>query len=485
VIQTFLNHPRVRPQLWAFVATAALMVAEVTLASLWYQALFRPPGAGFGAVWGILSAIFAASYGVTHLLGKLRWRMVYRQAALAAWVLIAVFASLKGLVYARVELSLLELVQSPLDFVLHPDGDGVEFAHTIYVLVLIWRGAALTRGPVTLYGTQVSFQIGLIFLLLYGMMFAPLFAREATTGMYLFLFFGLTAMSLARISNLADLRGGRMPRFGSGWMASILLASLALVGLSILIGWLASGNAVFILASVLMVLLAVLTALVLLVLSPLIFVLARFIPYLAELIRQIGERLRSLPISEQFQKLLAVFSEGLNRIVPVILAGRGIFLAAILAGLILVIVLALNLRHIFQRLAEEEEGGRVEPEAGEGLLKLLARHLRNSRRRLRSPAQVLAAARIRQIYRLLMLTCQKLGAPRPPSTTPLEFLTHLEALFPGEQAGVQAITGAYVKVRYGEYPETRAEIEAVEDAWKRVQRQARKALAAKKAKPSV
>lgn len=480
MIQAFFNHPRVRPQMWTFLSTAALMVAEVTLASLWYQALFRPRGAGFGAVLGILSVIFAASYGVTRLLSKLHWRMAYRQAALAAWVLIAVFASLKGLVFPRVDLSLLELVQSPLDFILYPDGDGVEFAHAIYVLVLIWRAAALTRGPVTLYGTQVSFQIGLIFLLLYGMMFALLFAGEATVGMYLFLFFGLTAMSLARIANLTDLRGGRMPRFGSGWMASILLASLTLVGLAILIGWLASGNAVFLLASVLVVILALLTALLLLVLSPLILILARFIPYLAELVRQIGERLRSLPISEQLQKLLAVFSEGLNKIVPVILAGRGIFLAAILVGLILIIVLALNLRHIFQRLAEEEEGSRAEPDEGEGLLKLLARRLRNSRRRLRSPAQVLAAARIRQIYRLLMLTCQKLGAPRPPSTTPLEFLPRLESLFPEEPGEVRAITGAYVKVRYGEYPETRAEVDAVEEAWKHVQRQARKALAAKK-----
>lgn len=480
MIQTFLNHPRLRSQMWAWLATASLMVMEVNLAALWYQALFRPRGLPFGAVFLILAVIFGGSHLMMRQVARLPWRMRYRQAAFTGWVLLAVFASLKLMVHPEARFNLFELLQAPLSFILRPDGSGIDFVHPIFILVLIWRGVTLAQGPITLRGAQISFQIGLIFLLLFGMLFALRYPNEATAGMYIFLFFGLIAMSLARISNLSDLRGGRLPKFGSGWLVSILLASLALVGLAILTGWLASGNVVFILASVLMVVFAVLTALVMIVLSPLLLIFANIIPYLADLIRQISDRLRSLPVSEQIQKLLQVFSEGLNRIVPLIIAGRGVILASMLIGLILVILMALKLRKIFLRLAEEEESGRVEPGEGENLLKLLARRLRNARRRMRSPAQVLAAARIRQIYRQTLLLCQKLGAPRPPSSTPLEFLPHLESIFPTEQAGVNAITQAYLKVRYGEYPETRAEVEAVEDAWKRLQRQGRKTLAVKK-----
>lgn len=480
MIQRDLNQPRLRMQLWSTLATSSLLVAELTLAALWYQALFRPHGVPFSLLYLTLAAIFAGSHGLARLLGKLKWRMRYRQIAMIAWVLICIYASLKGLLYAQAQIGLLELLQMPVSFILRPDATGIEFMHSIYILVLIWRGVSLSRAPLTLYGAQVSFQVGLILLLLYGMGFALFFKPEATVGMYLFLFFGLTSMSLARISNLTDLRGGRMPRFGSGWVASILLASLALVGLAILTGWLASGNVVFILASVLAVILAVLTALFIFLLSPLLVFLANLVPYIIDLINQIMNRLGSLPISEQVQKLLQVFNEGLTRIVPLMIAGRGIFLALLLGGLILVIVLALRLRDIFQRLAEEDEAVGLEPGERENLLKLLARRLRNARRKLRSPVQILAAARIRQIYKLMMLLCQKLGDPRPPSSTPLEFLPHLESLFPEEQTGARTITAAYVKVRYGEYPETRGEVEAVEEAWRRLKRQGRRTLAVKK-----
>lgn len=52
-----------------------------------------------------------------------------------------------------------------------------------------------------------------------------------------------------------------------------------------------------------------------------------------------------------------------------------------------------------------------------------------------------------------MTLSQRLGSTRPPAATPLEFLPQLQALFSQEPDSVQAITQAYVKIRYGEYPE--------------------------------
>jgi hypothetical protein len=81
----------------------------------------------------------------------------------------------------------------------------------------------------------------------------------------------------------------------------------------------------------------------------------------------------------------------------------------------------------------------------------------------------LAAAKIRRIYARLMDLSAKLGEPRPPAHTPLEFVPVLEGLFPGGEEDIHVITNAYLKVRYGELPESIQEVEAVETAWQRVE----------------
>ncbi len=61
-----------------------------------------------------------------------------------------------------------------------------------------------------------------------------------------------------------------------------------------------------------------------------------------------------------------------------------------------------------------------------------------------------------------------LNNPRPAARTPLEFLPSLENLFPTLKDELGVITAAYLRVRYGELPESRDEIAAVEDAWQRI-----------------
>jgi hypothetical protein len=42
-------------------------------------------------------------------------------------------------------------------------------------------------------------------------------------------------------------------------------------------------------------------------------------------------------------------------------------------------------------------------------------------------------------------------------------------LFPTNQEDVDLITQSYVRVRYGQYPESQSEINHVENAWKHIQ----------------
>ena len=92
--------------------------------------------------------------------------------------------------------------------------------------------------------------------------------------------------------------------------------------------------------------------------------------------------------------------------------------------------------------------------------------------------------RIRRIYAELMDLSESLGVKRAPAETPLEFLPALAELFPGLESELHTITEAYLRVRYGEFPETRQEIDPVEVAWEGVRLQGQKQLELKRKQPA-
>lgn len=79
-----------------------------------------------------------------------------------------------------------------------------------------------------------------------------------------------------------------------------------------------------------------------------------------------------------------------------------------------------------------------------------------------------AAVSIIKIYQQMIQISSEVGYPRDTSETPYEYLNTLFELWPGHKKEVQLITRAYVKVRYGEFPETKEELEAIKLAWEQV-----------------
>jgi hypothetical protein len=61
------------------------------------------------------------------------------------------------------------------------------------------------------------------------------------------------------------------------------------------------------------------------------------------------------------------------------------------------------------------------------------------------------------------------GFPRLESETPYEYLTTLKDAWPENTAETHLITEAYNRVRYGEIPETEAELNQIKAAWKRLE----------------
>ncbi len=49
-------------------------------------------------------------------------------------------------------------------------------------------------------------------------------------------------------------------------------------------------------------------------------------------------------------------------------------------------------------------------------------------------------------------------------------MANLEKIFPNSKVELETITHAYLRVRYGELPETHGQVEEVEDAWELVRK---------------
>lgn len=467
------------PEAWALLTAAALLAMEVTVLSLWYRVFFYTSRAEPGRIVLVLAVLLAGSYLLAHALNRRAYSIPMQRGALALWLLVAAFSSLRLLLYAKIAVTLPELLDQPARFIITAGADGAGFFHLLAAAALIWHGVRLASGPLSLLSAQVAFQIGLIWMLLYGMAFAPSRPVEATAGLYGFLFFGLIAMSAARVTGLTELRGGRLPRFGPVWLGGIALAALAVVGISVALGWVAGTQVVAVVVRGFMFLLTAITGLVLMVFTPLLYFLAGLLMRLIEVIREVLARISALQMPRFVQNIANEIAQLMDAIVPVVLAARGLTLLIILIVVITGVLLALRLRRQRDPLTLEEDTSPSHAESTGNLLRRLLARLSDSgrRMRMRTPGQLIAAARIRQIYRQLMALSQKLGQPRPPSITPLEFIPHLAGLFPENRTELDEITGAYVRVRYGEYPETMAEVESVQAAWERVKKQGRVAIA--------
>jgi hypothetical protein len=80
-----------------------------------------------------------------------------------------------------------------------------------------------------------------------------------------------------------------------------------------------------------------------------------------------------------------------------------------------------------------------------------------------------AAASVRRIYRAMCRAAAAAGYPRLEAETPYEYLPALARVWPDGAPETRVITEAFIRVRYGEAPETEAELETIRDAWRRLE----------------
>ncbi len=485
--------PRFRP--WHELIVLSVISMEVNWAALWFRILTQTGAkVSFWKALAVLGGMLLGAYLLASILTALRIRLNISRGVLAAWLAATVLLGLKLFVYLGRPAGAGEMVAGMIARFQSPGGAlPAEFLVALAVTWIWWRGVSMAG--IEMDSSQVirRFYLGAGMLAGYGLV-APITGEKLILPVYLFLFSWLSAMSAARIYRLARFGRGQSAAFNRRWLAGVISAVAVVVALAALAGslmdWKLSGLVVILVTWLGRAFLIVVAALM----SPMILLLSLLMPYLQQWLKdlpdslaKVGEALQQL--SRGVEELQKTAPRELPSLPPVL---RAAIFWGILAAAIFLAAWALQKRYL-----KSLPGGEADPETILGGSELLRQWLST----LRSGAQFLAgqlgvlgfkggrrflaAARIRRIYAQLTELSADLGRPRPPAFTPLEYLPVLENVFPNHAAELRMVTLAYLKVRYGELPETRQEVAQVETAWKRVREQGRVMLDYQRAKDHV
>jgi len=356
-----------------------------------------------------------------------------------------------------------------------------EFLIMAMALLMSGRGLSLVGRQLEPSTIQGGFRTGIIMLFFYGLI---VHFEEVLPGtaFFVFLFSGLMAMGAGRIAMQSRLRGGKSIPFDRRWLIGLSLVCVFMVGLSYLvISWL-KGQGLEQLYALYTWLIAAFIWLV----SPLLYLVSEIISWLGERLEysllissllELFQRLRStfFDFMEMIQRWFAYLESLIHWEAPPLNIPKSWALWGTILFLVIIILLTLK-RHALKRDTGEEEdlSSLDQPD----LMTLLRAAIRKTLEQLlrqvedvlkvRQARRLLAAARIRRIYARLMKLSARLGTSRPVARTPLEFLPDLQTLFPELPVELNVITQAYLRVRYGELPETIDEVQRVEHAWAQI-----------------
>ena len=473
-----------RLQAWRELAIVAAFSMELSWIALWFQLIMRPrlEISYWQACWvfgGIVLATYIAEGAMVH--GDVKLSL--RRTIFVGLMLASMLVGLAAFIEREEWINLSGLVSRPVTtFQEMADALPTEFIIMLVSLLMSWRGLSLVGRLLEPSTIMVRFRTGLIMLLFYGLLI-ELKEPSSILAFYLFLFSGLMAMSAVRLAVQSHRRGGKSIPFDKKWMAGLMVSILAIVAASFLMGsWLYAEGIDLLFAAY-----TWLVAFLILLASPILWLITKLLEWLNDRI-QVGALLETFQeLLHRLQTILSQLTESLRNLFDSLQALLGLNLSfsiripkpIMLWGTIvffIVLILLTVKRRLWKGQIEEEDQLSLmeQPDLFDMLRAAMRRALARLVGRIEDVFGVskvqraLAAARIRRIYARLLKLGGRLGTPRTASTTPLEYLPRLEGYFPSLTSDLDAITQAYLRVRYGELPESIEEVQKVEDAWGRI-----------------
>jgi hypothetical protein len=358
-------------------------------------------------------------------------------------------------------------------------GLSIEFWSLACGIYLWVRAIVYTRSPVTQDTIMSRLQFGIFMFLILVLIYTGLNLAVMIAGLCLLLILGLTSLGLSRIADINLHRGGKRLQFSWDWLMVLTGVSTSLVMIAGLISlltgtWLSLG-VIALTGGILTIIRFIVVQLIVPLVNVLLAILYSIIKIFYNPDQQVEVEPPELELLDPFRdfepfKLADPTAEGLKAAQP--------YLLGILLGLAAVIILVMLLR-----LPRRENLGDVD-DAGEKnggnalklLRKAISRSLQNAldqfskQVNLRRVTGMFRAARIRWIYQQFELLAARRGYPRLAAVTPLEFQSIVTQYFIGGAEDIALLTSAYQSVRYGELPETAAEVTRVVHAWDRLKK---------------
>jgi hypothetical protein len=474
-----IHLPRLNP--WEGLAYLSMFIMELCWIISGYLLLAAP--SGLADVWISILAfggILAVALLVLRLFEALEIKKSLRRWAFSLLILLSLLVGLKLLVYFHEKMTFDLILRSVLDALNTSDPRLPSlFPVILLIIVTAYRGTVLAGEEAAPSAVAHSLRLGLVLLGFQGL-YAAITVKTipgALGFLLVYLFAGLLGMTAARIFIGAQLRGGQRLAFERQRVMGLIIAILGLVLLAGMIALLVSSSWGLRLFMYLVglggLLLQWLIIAIGILLSPIyiviLWVVQRIVDWLIPLFKNISPNTQQ---NDLFSKLQELVSQQ-----PVLAVDYTFLNRLLFGGLILtaVVVVALLIRFRSNRGKPAGLGETESLLSQADLLKQIGQSARNmlnelaQRMGFHQAARRLAAQRIRAIYIDLLDLADRLKYPRRLQQTPLEYLPELQNAFPGSRQELVLITQAYLRIRYGELPETLAEVSSIESAWRQVQ----------------
>lgn len=427
------------------------------------------------ALW--LFLLMLLPLNLLRVMGLLSVSLKKQRMVIIGALLLAIFASWRLLLYDAASLfdfGWLRQFAGTLG-----DGGNLLWTRDLSVFLMTaftwWRGIRLAIRSPEINNVGLRLRLGGLILLPLIIWFSGSFRRgDMVAFVLLFFLSALVVISLVRAENIEREKSGMAATLNTRWFAAVAVAALGIVVVSGVVAGVLAGETLFVVLAGLSPVWraiqfgATVVGGVLFTLAyPVLTVVAGVLEFLSAALGGIfgglSAVLGDLNLFGELEPVEITPPEEAANILGPLLTSRSTT-ALIMVGL--VVLVALALARTYRRAtfaARESERSRMavgEEEAGERGRRWLDRlGLLRGRR----------AASVRRIYRQMCRTAGAAGFPRVGTETPYEYLPTLARAWPQHTAEVRLITEAFVRVRYGEIPETAEELDVIRAAWERLE----------------
>ena len=459
-----------------FLSFALMEISLLTPMVLVVLGWARYWSAGLVLLWLLLLMLLPLN--LARLMSLLHVSLRRQQRVQMVALLLAVVFSWRQLLYAPAGLLDFSWLRQ---FVANlADSESLVWARdlSIFVVTLLvwWRGVRLAVRQPEINNLGLRLRLG-------GLIFAPLLVwfsgRFLNTSIvpFLLLFFlaALTAVALVRAENIEQDQRGTAATLNARWFSVVAGAAAAIVLAGGAIAAFLSGNSLVAVLSWLSPLWRALQLGAVVVGAVLFQIALPFLELLAGLTEALGRVLVAImgQVAAGLQRL-GFLTENEAALTPTptpeatgplgVLAGKGLTVFIMLAA---IVVIGLALARVYQRsvLAARASAPSRAVAAGDDAPGLAERLLE----RLGLLRGWRAAASIRRIYRLMCRAAGAAGYPRLEVETPYEYLPTLSRVWPDHLPEARLITESFIRVRYGEVPESPEELEQIRAAWRRLE----------------